>query len=405
MEEISRLYLTTTTAIPDKITTAFKNNVSNIDASSSPFPSKILNETKISNEHIIETIPMSEPNIIINNFTTRIITPTFSTLINTTHSTFPFNPLGNTTKKPFTITTMPSTTILTEVTKIKNTSSLNSTLPFKYSPVFTIMSSTKDSINIVNTTTPKIITTTSKVILTPVIINKNSSTNLIYSSNFTTKFLLTNASSTTQASIINSSSTIKHLIVETTNSTTTINNIPSSTNQPIMMNNTIMTAIPINISDITIKPTIVNTLTTKLYNLFTNKTNISNHDDQLNTKFITKLNKTQNEIIADRKPIINNSTSSTPISVDYLNINHIPEKSIVYNTSLNNEPSLHNNSFLSVTNPSINRIESNVWTNIKPLTTELSRQKPELNYSLHNQHKLHLDEFLTEHGKQNGEFM
>lgn len=412
LEEIYKLYLTTKTPIPSKISTTVKNNVLNINVSSLSFPYTFLNRSTILNEYVFGKTPTNEPNIIINNVTTNIVTPPVSTSINTTYSTFSLMPLEITTKKLSTITITPSTKISTAVPK-KNTLNLNSTLLFKDINISTTMSSNTDSINLENTTTLKTASTTTTAILKSIIIDKNSSTDLIYPSNFTTKSVLINAPSTTQT-LINSSSTIKHLIIDSA-TTTTLSSILSSTNKSKIENTTIKTTKPINISDTTIKPTIINTtIPKKSYNPFTIKLNVSNQDDQLNVTFISKPNKTQNEIVVDRKPIINNSTSRLPVVFDYSNINLIPGKKnygfdIIQipniNKTLNNKPSFHNDSSLTKTNQSTNRIKPQFWTSVNPVTTELPQEKPELNYSLHNQHKLNVDTFISEHGKQNGKFL
>lgn len=408
------MYLSTTKPTPEKVTTATViNNISNVTMSDTIFSSKMISESKASNNSV--TTPMSEYiNVTFNKMTTSTVISSTSNPNITVHTFPPTIPPMPSPITPITITvTIPPITTPRPTKPPSKNGTLDS-FRFFNSPAFLNTTTTTSSIlKAYNVTVPY---TTSNI--------PTMTTKLTNISSVTPKFLMPNITSTVSKLINISSSTITPLILNTV-PTTKLINTPSSTSKFVTPNLTSTTLILINnTSSSTIKPLIIN------LNTSTKKVNIPNvtlvkytpsNAPTYFEQYPTSINKSrgipkviQNVVVTESKFAINNSTTRMPNVIGYSNISSVPNKQFVvfdiseqnpnltslkYNTSLKNTK-------LSNTTESTNRLElkSNAfWKNVESTTIQIPNEKPELNYSLYNQNMMHVEKFLVENEKQNGE--
>lgn len=392
------LYLTTA-ATPIHLTTAVQSNISYLTNSNETFSSKIIYQSKVSNNTIIVTTPMNKYQFTIEE-----------SINNITQLTF----LPKYTRKLITVT-MPSTTILTKIPKITTNFNFNSTTLFDYA----VLNSTKKSLIIndptittnkpvsISNTTTKLINTSRSTIKLPIINSTATSTiNMINLTNATTKFLnsSTTHNFTTSTFINNSSSTMKTLVID-------FKTFPKK----LITHSGITKLIKENTTSIKL----LNSSTTMLP--FTMKFNDSNTVKQLNITFITKLpiQIIRPNTIPDKIKLITNNSNSAPKNADYLNTTTVLNKKIViydtqdldltylkYNSTLKNTKSSDsNNIHPNVTTKYTNHTElkfNTFWKNDE--FTTVPNMKPELNYSLHHEQNQNFDQWLTDHMKKNSEF-
>lgn len=419
-EEIDRLYTTTAIATTStKKTITMKMNVTAMSHSTS----LKINESKV--DLIIETTPMNERNVMMNNTTTSIFTQS-SPVSNITH----FLPLPTTTPttlstfSPINITVQISSTLTPyEVLKFNNMSTnsnsssvtnSSTSLMFKH---FTIVPNKTSVVNILTTTTNKIV---DKPIETPKFVLTNT--------NVTPKQILINVSSSTakpdvtnitmySAKSINTSDTIVEyfIITNKTNVTTSTLFTTSSTVQPITMNTNILFT---KINAVNFSSTTQKTLM---------KPNASINFEPLNTTFSTKSINVQ-KITHNDLNTENKSTTfdNIPSRVEYFNKSSVSNHKMVvadplhpssnliptkYGTTLKDENTIFNQNNLSSENiESTNHSETKSYKSInkvKPTKVKISNEKPELYNFLHSQtttengSKLMIE---AEYKKQNGEY-
>jgi len=322
--------------------------VKSSSVSSSTVSSKIINESKVINDHIMLTTTMSEKNVAISNVTIMsTIKPSILTS-NIIYSTYSSTP--------------PTTLEQTEVSKINSTLSLNFT-PFPIGTYSSIKAFNNDStmvsnittkithlVNLTSTatiptytnvTTPTLIKTVSSTI-TPLIINTTiemMTTKLFNIPNMTNNLSLENTHSITPEFINTSSSTIRTTIMNKKMSTTAFIYTPIQKTTFSSGNSNITTPI-INISNSINKPVIINTIPiTNLSNYSTTKTgltvksNVSINFEQMNNTFKNKFPSvhkiTDNIIIEEIKPTMNNMTTQIPHMAEYSNISSVTENNLV----------------------------------------------------------------------------
>lgn len=337
---------------------------------------------------------MNEYNLTLDKVTIKAVTSS-TPLTKITYSTFSQTPAI----QPITINiaTIPSATIKTEVSK--STLNFNSTIFLSNISNLTTKSSITEGPILTLNTSSNILSSTTKVN------NKPYSTN---------KPLVTSRTSTEKLITTSNNTNTKSLKVYTTIMPQTFNT-NSSIIKPEIINTTMSTLKLINIS-----LTEVTTPITKLMSPLTTiikssiKPNTSENVEQLNIMSTTRSPKimkmTPSTVITESKTIVNKIFSTVPINkfnvIDIYNpaanLNHFK-----YNTVLtNNKSSLSNNNFSTTTNEYTNQSLLNFNTESGKLSTvETPYGKPELNYSLHNQHMLNVNVFLTKHLEQNGEYI
>lgn len=365
------------------------------------------NESKTLSTTNLMTTPMNEHNLTLNKVTTKTVTSSTPTS-KITYSTFPQTPAIQ--QITTTVTTIPSTTTKTEVPK--STLHFNSTLFHRTISNLATKSSITESSMPTLSTISNIVSPTTKVnnktwpTINPQVTSTTSTEKLITTPNMATKSLKVYTTFMPQT-FNTSSSIIKPEI--------------------IIINTTISTSKLINTS---FKKII--SLTTKSMSSFTKqssmKPNISEGFEQMNIKSTTRLPKimrmTPSTVITESKTVVNKVRAQTSKTEEYLNshISTVPIQKfnvidiyhsvadlnpLKYNTVLtNNKSSLNNNSFSNTTNEVKNQSLLNFnMENGKLSTVETPYGKPELNYSLHNQHMLNVNVFLTKHLEQNGVFI
>lgn len=377
------------------------------------FSSKMISEYKASNNSV--TIPMSEYiNVTFNKITTSTITSPISSPNITVHTFPPTIPPMPSTITPITITvTIPPITTPRPTKPPSKNGTLDS-FRFFNSPAFLNTTTTTGSnFKANNVTIPYTISNISTM-----------TTKLTNTSSVTPKFLMPNITSTVPKLINISSSTITPLILNTV-PTTKLINTPSPTTKFVTPNLTSTTLILINnTSNSTIKPLIINLNTsTKKFNI-PNVTLIKYTPSNAPTYFEqypTSIDKSrsipkvvQNVVVNESKSAKNNSTTRMPNVIGYSNMSSVPNKQfVVFDISEQNPnltPLKYNTSYknmkLSNTTESTNRSElksNTFWKYVEPTTIQIPNEKPELNYSLHNQNMIHVEKFLVENMKQNGE--
>lgn len=406
LEEIAILFLQTTTTASQKTVTV-KNSILNTTSSNFISFSRIANDFKVSNDSIIETTPMNERNITINNITRSsvIIQSNFPPRNETT--TLSTIPQTTQTILPTTITqTTPSTTLSTKATKLNNsTSFLRSTFPSLVSKDFI---SDSNIVANISTTTPRQI-------------YKSSAVNSILTSKNVSISTMITPYSTIKPSIMNMT-TIKFDDITKNTTNFSSNNFNFTTPSLTNTSGTYVKSLRINIVSSATESVKSSYSTYKT--ILTFSPNVSTNIEELNTTYVTKSPYVQKSIQnITSKPTINNVATRAPRIIEHFKSTTVSNKNIVIYDVLHKNPNLLtskydvsskdkqldtllNNNNISVENTNSTNHSGTkpnaFWQNAKPIT-DTNLQKPELNHSLHDQlSTVYEDKSSTEHVKPNG---